>query len=382
VLTWKWQHYSFIRSIVPLVVQTLLLFPIFLTFIFQSRGGSFFGNLNDLDGDFQADVNFHIASFCLIAGVAIFQQIMVRYILKKGLFDHGSTPGTVLSRFRKKKKRLQRGSLVGVVVVTNSSGGGANSGGGSGGAGAPVVTVTDKEVDAMVEEELYPHLRADIHDAPWTSDLYVQKLIAILCMGTSVIFCVSLVKGDIREANSGIIIFTIIYFAMAVVVMFYNIIMLMRAKHYKEWWLAYRAVAGLHLFVAYICFWLTLFLIVLVGHDHVGFWNAVGDLTPKRSAVIYVHIAIYFALLFVVAMRIYHSKLRKKGRQSRVLDAVKPTQADIDAMAKHERDEVTHRKELLDLVKKNQPQGGAGAGAGKEKQHDDEKHMSDVPQQK
>jgi len=62
-LSWKWQHQSFQRSVVPLVVHTLLLFPIFLTFIFQSRGGSFFGNLNDLSGDFQSDIDFHIASF-------------------------------------------------------------------------------------------------------------------------------------------------------------------------------------------------------------------------------------------------------------------------------------------------------------------------------
>jgi len=202
----------------------------------------------------------------------------------------------------------------------------------------------------MIEEEMYPRLHADIDDAPWTRDLYIQKLMALLCMGTSVLFCVSLVKGDVRETNSGIIIFTIIYFAMSFVVLFYNGVLMMRAKHYKEWWLAYRAVAGLHLFVAYICFWLTLFLIVLVGHDNVGFWEAVSDLTPKRSAVVYIHIAIYFVLLFVVAVRIYYSKLRKKHRQPRVLAAVAPTPADIEALAQQETHEIQHRKDLLDIV--------------------------------
>jgi hypothetical protein len=108
---------------------------------------------------------------------------------------------------------------------------------------------------------------------------------------------------------------------IAVVVLIYNLALFFRRSNPRKWWLAFRAVTAVHLFVAYICFWVTLILITLVGTNSAGFWTAVDSLTPKRSALIYTHLALFGFYLIVSGVRIYWSKLRKAGRQPRVFKA-------------------------------------------------------------
>jgi hypothetical protein len=151
------------------------------------------------------------------------------------------------------------------------------------------------------------------------------RVVAAFNFLASLMYCASLIRGAALNghANSGIIVFTTLYLLVALVMATYQLALVFRRSNTKQWWLAFRAMTGAHLFVAYITFWIWLILISLVGNPDDtrftdGFWSAVSTLTLNRSSLVYTHLSLYLLYLFDSGLRMYYAKLRKEGRQPRV----------------------------------------------------------------
>jgi hypothetical protein len=260
--TWDWMHSNFQRCVIPFAFHSLVIWPTMLTFIIQSQGQSFFSLVNNAGDGLQSIYATIIVSFI---------GVMVSGVLSFAVVRH----------------QLETGSFVGANDDFEHA--------------APVLSL--KAVSSA-----------------WMDVL--GKLSALISIASSVGFAVALIKACSVKLNSAVVTSTTLYLITALANLRFSVSAFLKIRHRtKKWWLAYRAVVAVHMFFGYVFFWVVLLLVALLSTGNKGYFHAVSTLTVKRRSLVFTHMTAYLLYLICVIIRVYFAKMRKEGRQTRILQA-------------------------------------------------------------
>lgn len=283
-ITWEQQHKMFKRTVIGLLGQGIIVLPSLTVFVLHSLGFNFWTLWEDLDARYRELLVYHIITYTFVLVTGALTFLIIKYVqitLFDKLWQATQTPTSPTFILLTKVHALCASvagicfciSLVRVDKIDSNSG------------SFPVFFVLLFSSWASVSSSL------------GSIPLTLFLLLFIVSVGT--------IGSTVGECliTAGII--------------FYTFCIVVSIQQSKLWWLAYRAVHAVHLFVAFVSFWICLITIVLVGGSGHGFWTGVDHLTPKRQAAVYCYVVFYILYILVTLYRLFLQKLRKRGRMLR-----------------------------------------------------------------
>lgn len=252
---WEWHNRHFVTAVGVVMALTFFLWPSVVIFILQAIGFSFWALLPDLEADAKGQIIFHIFALVVTSGANLLSLIITTQLL---------------SRFQSTEVREEK-------------------------------EVDDDDVEEDDEDDV---------EGPPTVSLGVLVMAGLKAFA-DVVYTIDLLILAARKANSGTMGAAIVQIAATVVFLVFSIKLLLRRNEIDldDWLMNWRALTICHLFVAYVCFWVTVAITLLALAQGADFWVVVGNLSNLQTFMVTLQIAIFFVYVVnYAALLLLHNR--------------------------------------------------------------------------